>query len=897
MSKNLVIVESPAKAKTIEKYLGPDYKVLASYGHVRDLLPKDGAVDPNANFAMQWVLGDNAGRALRPIEQAAKIAKTIYLATDPDREGEAISWHMQELLGQKKLLKDRDIYRVTFNAITKDTIKAAFAAPRQVNQELVDAYLARRALDYLVGFNLSPILWRKVPGSKSAGRVQSVALRLICDREMEIEKFRPQEYWTIAGQFTADGQNFWARLTHLDGKKLEKFTLGEKGAADAALAQLTGQNYHVREVASKAVKRNPPPPFITSSLQMAAARVLGMSASNTMRVAQRLYEGVNIGGETVGLITYMRTDGVTLSPEAIANCRSTIKKIFGEEYVAPYIRQYTSKAKNAQEAHEAIRPTDLGRTPEQVAKFVDSDMARLYQLIWQRTLAAQMAAAEFDQVSADIINPTGKHVFRATGSTLKFDGFLKLYREEEEDKAAASKGEVNEEGEDNKRLPILKAEQKLGEPKLDAEQHFTQPPPRYTEATLVKSLEELGIGRPSTYASIIQTLQSRNYVRLDKKRFFPEDRGRIVTTFLSNFFKKYVEYDFTAHLEEELDDVSGGRLDYHILLRKFWDAFAHNLDEVKPLTITQVIDALDAELETHLFPVTPENPEPRKCTNCADGRLGIKLGKFGAFVGCSNYPECNYTRRLGLDVEDIGEDGQPQGNQPREIGTDPETGAMISLKLGPYGLYVERAATDNHEIKRATLMKGTPAAQVDLDKALSLLALPRDIGVLPETGDKIKSNNGRFGPYVQAGKVFASIPKGEDALTIGLNRAVDLLMTKIANSQPLKVLGNHPETNEPIEIKKGRFGLQLVNGEIIVSLGKRGLDDIELAEALELIAKAPPPKKKKSFGKKAAAKKSAAKKPAIKKAATKAPAKKVATKAPAKKAASKAPTKQATVKK
>ena len=636
---NVVIVELPAKAKTINKYLGKGFKVLASYGHVRDLPPKDGSVRPDEHFAMSWQIDGKAEKRLKDITDAVKGAEHVYLATDPDREGEAISWHIQEVLKNRKALKGVDVKRVVFNEITKSAVLDAFRHPRELNRELVDAYLARRALDYLVGFTLSPVLWRKLPGSRSAGRVQSVALRLICERESEIEAFKAREYWTIEVEFqTPSGERFTARLTHLDGKRLDKFDIGDEAAARAAAERiLRQQSYAVAAIEKKQIRRNPPPPFTTSTLQQEASRKLGLGASRTMRVAQRLYEGVDIGGETVGLITYMRTDGVAMSAEAIEAARRLIETRYGETYRPDQPRIYKTQAKNAQEAHEAIRPTDMFGLPEKVGRDLEPDQLALYELIWKRTVASQMSQAVIDQVAVDIASPDGTLQFRATGSTILFDGFLTLYREDEDD---------IEESEENRRLPPLRERDLLARGKVDPQQHFTQPPPRYSEASLVKKLEELGIGRPSTYASIMQVLQDRDYVRLDKKRFIPEDRGRVVTAFLESFFERYVEYDFTADLENKLDEISGGRIAWKKVLEDFWRDFSASVAGTKDLSITQVIDALDEDLGPHFFPPLPDGSDPRLCPGCGAGRLSLKLGKFGAFIGCSNYPECRYTRPL-----------------------------------------------------------------------------------------------------------------------------------------------------------------------------------------------------------------------------------------------------------
>ena len=657
MSANLVIVESPAKAKTINKYLGSDYTVLASFGHVRDLIEKDSAVEPNDDFAMHWEVGERAKRPLGEITKALKGVKRLYLATDPDREGEAISWHLQGVLTEAKKLGGIEVKRVVFNEITKTAILEAMKHPRDVDSDLVEAYLARRALDFLVGFTLSPVLWRRMPGSRSAGRVQSVALRIICERETEIERFKAQEYWTVDTELKApSGQSFVARLTHLDGRKLDKFDLGDQAAADRAVAAITGGDpFRVSSVEKKRTRRNPMPPFTTSTLQQEASRKLGFGASRTMRLAQQLYEGTDIGGETVGLITYMRTDSVTLSQEAIRAARALITEQFGRDFLPEHPRVWKTQAKNAQEAHEAIRPTDLLRRPDQVAKYLDADQRRLYELIWRRTVASEMESAQLDQTAVDIASADGKTVLRANGSIIVFEGFLALYREDRDD--------PGEDEDDSKLLPALAENDAPSRDKVTPEQHFTQPPPRYSEASLVKRLEELGIGRPSTYASIIEVLQDRGYVRLDKRRFIPEDRGRLVVSFLEAFFQRYVEYDFTAKLEDQLDDISGGRANWKSVLREFWQPFslapdAAHLPPVKEAvkalldnlgSIRSVIDVVNERLAPHFFPPAADGKDTRVCPVCSQGQLGIKFSRTsGAFIGCARYPECRYTRPLGV---------------------------------------------------------------------------------------------------------------------------------------------------------------------------------------------------------------------------------------------------------
>jgi len=807
----VVVVESPAKAKTINKYLGNDYKVVASYGHVRDLSAKDGSVLPDSDFAMSWEVDGKSEKHLRTIAQAVRGADRLFLATDPDREGEAISWHVNEVLKARRALKDLDVKRVVFNEVTKNAVLEAFRRPREIDRELVEAYLARRALDYLVGFTLSPVLWRKLPGSRSAGRVQSVALRLICEREAEIEVFKSREYWTIEVEFrTEAGQTFTARLTHLDGKRLDRFDLDtEEKARAAAEAILRAPGFAVAEIDSRQVRRNPFPPFTTSTLQQEASRKLGLSASRTMQIAQRLYEGIDLTGETVGLITYMRTDGVAISGEAIAAARRLIGGEFGPRYVPDQPRVYRSPAKNAQEAHEAIRPTDIDRKPAHIAPNLDRDQRRLYELIWKRTIASQMASALLDQVTVDIADPMGRLRLRATGSVVVFDGFLALYQEDRDDAA-------EEEGE-GARLPAMRQGERLARGAVEPKQHFTQPPPRYTEASLVKKLEELGIGRPSTYASILQVLQDRSYVRLEQRRFLPEDRGRLVTAFLTSFFERYVEYGFTADLENQLDDVSGGRTDWKEVLRNFWRDFSAAVDGTKELTISQVLAALDDELGRHFFPDDGSGRDPRLCPVCGAGRLSIKLGKFGAFIGCSDYPKCRYTRPFALDqdIEEI-----PTADTP--LGDDPVSGLAISVKKGPYGHYVQ-CGTDNGELKpkRVALPRSMKPADVDLDIALRLLALPRELGRHPETRDAIVAGIGRFGPYIKHGTTFKSLAPDDDVLTIGLNRAVVLLAEPAGQRRSgprlLRELGEHPDGGT-VAVYAGRYGPYVSHDGVLASL-------------------------------------------------------------------------------
>jgi len=835
---NVVIVESPAKAKTINKYLGPDYKVVASYGHVRDLPAKDGSVLPDADFAMSWEVDGKSEKHVRAIAEAVRGADRLFLATDPDREGEAISWHVREVLQGRRALKDVEVKRVVFNEVTRNAVLEAFRRPRDIDKELVEAYLARRALDYLVGFTLSPVLWRKLPGSRSAGRVQSVALRLICEREAEIEVFRPREYWSVEVEFeTEAGQRFTARLTHLDGKRLDRFDLDDQAKAHAAVdAILKAASFAVAEIERRQVRRNPAPPFTTSTLQQEASRKFGFAASRTMQIAQRLYEGIDLGGETVGLITYMRTDGVAVSAEAIGAARTLIGADFGARYVPAEPRVYRSPAKNAQEAHEAIRPTDLARKPDDVAGHLDPDQRRLYELIWRRMMASQMASAVLDQVSVDIADPSGKLRLRATGSVVVFDGFLALYQEDrDEAESAAKPGDARDEGE-ARRLPEMREGERLGRGTVTPSRHFTQPPPRYSEASLVKRLEELGIGRPSTYAAILQVLQDRDYVRLEKRRFVPEDRGRLVTAFLSSFFERYVEYNFTADLENQLDDISGGRIDWKEVLRNFWRDFSGAVDGTKELTITAVLNALDEDLGRHFFPDDGSGRDPRLCPGCAAGRLSLKLGRFGAFIGCSNYPNCRYTRPLGIEG-----DGESAAPAEVALGTDPASGAAITLKKGPYGHYLQLGESGGAEKpKRVALPRSLKPADVDLHTALKLLALPREIGRHPESGEPILAGLGRFGAYLKHGQAFKSLGGDDDVLTIGLNRAVTLLAEprtgRRGAPQPLRELGPHPEGGI-VGLFRGRYGPYVSHGGVIASL-PRGADPetVSLADAVALLA-------------------------------------------------------------
>jgi DNA topoisomerase-1 len=860
----VVIVESPAKAKTIHKYLGPDYTVVASYGHVSDLPAKDGSVRPDSDFAMDWETDPKSEKHVREIVSAVKGAEGLFLATDPDREGEAISWHIRRVLEDRKALKGVPVKRVVFHEITRNAVEEAMLHPRDLDQELVDAYLARRALDYLVGFTLSPVLWRKLPGSRSAGRVQSVALRLICDREAEIELFKSQEYWSIAADFlTPRKELVTASLTHLDGTKLDKLDLKNEDAAKAAEAKIVAQTYGVGKVEKKQARRNPYPPFTTSTLQQEASRKLGLSASRTMQIAQRLYEGIDIGGETVGVITYMRTDGVQMAAEAVSAIRDMIGKSYGDSYVPKAPRIYKNKTKNAQEAHEAIRPTDILRKPDDIGQHLDRDQRRLYELIWRRAVASQMESAVLDQVAADIVSKDKAITFRATGSVVRFDGFLRLYKEDR-DEPSETDGD-----ESDRLLPRMDEADAMDRKDVRSDQHFTQPPPRFTEASLVKKMEELGIGRPSTYASILTVLQDRDYVRLEQRRFVPEDRGRVVTAFLENFFNRYVQYDFTANLEEELDDVADGKINWKKVMRDFWGPFSSAVDGTKELRVSEVLDTLDKELGPHFFPQSENGPDPRLCPTCGTGRLSLKLGKFGAFIGCSNYPECRHTQKLTAATDKSGdESGEGGGDSgPRLLGTDPETGFPVALKKGPYGDYVqlgEAVAGEKTKPKRVSLPRGTEASQMNLDKALKLLALPRTIGNHPESGQPIIAGLGRFGSYLKHGDLYKSIPRGDDVLEIGLNRAVDLLADAKGTRKSAQPLGKHPKDGKPILLGSGRFGPYVSHAGLYANLPK-GQEQVSLEEAVSLLdAKAA---RTGATGKAAKTRKAAAKAPARAKAA------------------------------
>jgi DNA topoisomerase I len=830
----VVVVESPAKAKTINKYLGPGYEVLASFGHVRDLPAKEGSVNPEADFHMVWQVDPKAAKRLGDIARAVKGAKTLILATDPDREGEAISWHVLEVLREKHALKkSHEIERVVFNAITKQAVAAAMKAPRGIDSALVDAYLARRALDYLVGFTLSPVLWRKLPGARSAGRVQSVALRLVCDREFEIECFLAREYWSLIARLaTPRGEIFEAKLVAADGNKIQRLDIGSQAQAQAFKEALEAAKFVVASVEAKPGKRHPYPPFTTSTLQQEASRKLGFAPAHTMRLAQRLYEGTDIGGETVGLITYMRTDGVQIAEEAIADTRRVIGKDYGARYVPRAPRQYQTKAKNAQEAHEAIRPTDLARRPREVARHVEADQAKLYELIWIRTLASQMESAELERTTVEITASVGARSLelRASGSVVKFDGFLRLYQEGRDDEA---------DEDESRRLPEMRAGDLLSKQAISADQHFTEPPPRYSEASLVKRMEELGIGRPSTYAAILQVLKDRGYVRIDKKRLVPEDKGRVVVAFLESFFARYVEYDFTAGLEEQLDRVSNSEVNWRDLLRDFWRDFAGAVDDIKDLRIGEVLNALDELLGPHIFPPKPDGTDARGCPSCGNGRLALKLGRFGAFIGCSNYPDCRFTRALSPAADGSNE------NDIKPLGQDPQTGLEVTLRRGRFGPYVQLGEAQNGEKpKRTALPKGLAPEDVDLAMALGLLRLPREVGSHPESGDPIVAGIGRFGPYVQHGKTYAGLEPGDDVLNVGLNRAVMLIAQKQSKggagrrfgSDPGRPLGDHPIKGGPVVARNGRYGPYVNHAGVNATLpSDKTPETVTLQEAVGLI--------------------------------------------------------------
>jgi DNA topoisomerase-1 len=863
----VVVVESPAKAKTINKYLGADYTVLASYGHVRDLPAKDGSVDTDHDFEMTWEVATESKKHVRAIAEALKTDNVLILATDPDREGEAISWHLQEALASS-IRKGKQVSRVTFNAITKAAVTEAMQQPRQVDQALVDAYLARRALDYLVGFTLSPVLWRKLPGARSAGRVQSVCLRLIVDREMEIEAFRAREYWTVAATLvTPRGQEFEARLTVLGGKKLDKFDIPSATAAELAVQAVTSRGLTVKSVEAKPASRNPYPPFMTSTLQQEASRKFGMGAKQCMGAAQRLYEA--------GYITYMRTDGIDMAPEAVMAARDEIKRRFGSAYVPDSPRMYKNKAKNAQEAHECIRPTEMQTSPESLK--LEPDQRKLYDLIWKRTIASQMSAARIERTTVDVTSADAQVELRATGQVVLFDGFLKIYEEGRDD-----------EDEDEGRLPQIMQGEPAEKRSITPEQHFTQPPPRYTEASLVKRMEELGIGRPSTYASILTTIQDREYVRKDKNRLIPEDKGRLVTAFLTNYFRKYVEYDFTADLEGQLDDVSAGERDYKEVLARFWRDFSAAIAETADLRIGEVLDKIDEFLGPHLYPARADGSDPRICQVCGTGKLHLKTARSGgAFIGCGNYPECRYTRPISV----TGDEGAAGFADGQVLGHD-DAGLPITLRNGRFGPYVQRgeATEESPKPPRASLPKGWAPDGLTMDRALMLLNLPRQIGPHPEDGVMVEAAIGRFGPYVKHGSVYANIADVDEVFTIGMNRAVEVIAQKAtrgrgtAEAQPLRELGVHPDGGL-VQVMPGKYGPYVKWAKVNATLPKElSPETVTLDEALGLIAekagKGAKTKAPRKAAAKPAAKAAAAKKPATKKPATKKPAvKKAAPKA------------------
>ncbi len=863
----VVVVESPAKAKKINGYLGSNFTVLASYGHVRDLPPRDGSVLPDEDFDMKWEIAADSKKHIKAIVDALKNDNELILATDPDREGEAISWHLTEaLIAKKAIKKDTPVSRVVFNAITKSAVTEAMKNPRQVDEPLVDAYLARRALDYLVGFNLSPVLWRKLPGAKSAGRVQSVCLRIIVEREMEIEAFRSQEYWTVKALLQSPrGQTFEARLTTLAGKKLDKFDLGNATQAEMAVQAINSRDLVIQSVEAKPATRNPSPPFMTSTLQQEASRKFGMGAKQTMSVAQRLYEA--------GLITYMRTDGIDMAPEAVTGARDAIKAKFGEKYLPDQPRLYKNKAKNAQEAHECIRPTEMSVSTED-AKIADADQRKLYDLIYKRTMASQMAAARLERTVVDITSADEQVVLRANGQVMVFDGFIAIYEEGKDDTVV---------DDEDKRLPQLTAGEKAEKKSVDPEQHFTQPPPRYTEATLVKRMEELGIGRPSTYASIVTTIQDRGYVEKDKNRLIPQDKGRLVTAFLTNYFRKYIGYDFTADLENQLDEVSAGAADYKKVLARFWRDFSAAIAETADLRITEVLEKINEVLEPHLFPPTEDGSDPRLCPNCGAGRLSMRTARSGgAFIGCSNYPECRYTRPFGPPNPEAEASAIPP--EGKLLGID--DGDEIRLFKGRFGPYAQRGEVTEENKKPPR--QGIPAEwepeDVTLDQALMLLSLPRELGPHPEDGIPVWANIGRYGPYLKhaestshRGGTNANLESIDEVWTVGMNRAVQLLAEKVASrgargkaAAPIRELGEHPEAGGPVNIYDGKYGpyvkWEKINATIPDTIEP---SELTLAQAVHLIdERAEKAGKKKPARKKAPATKTAAtkKKPAAKKA-------------------------------
>ena len=843
---NLVIVESPAKAKTINKYLGDNYTVLASYGHIRDLPSKNGSVDPDQNFKMEWEVDNFSKKYLKDITDAAKESSKIILATDPDREGEAIAWHVKEYLNEKKLLKDKEVERVVFNEITKKAVTFGIENPRQIEPLLVDAYMARRALDYLVGFNISPILWTKLPGSKSAGRVQSVALKLITEREHEIELFNPEEFWTLSLKFQDEKKNsITASIYQLDGKKIEKFTFRKKEDIEKAISGLKNKKYNISDISSKIVNRNPSGPFTTSTLQQVASSRLGFGASRTMQIAQKLYQGIEIEGDTVGLITYMRTDGTNLSADAISDFRNFIRKSYGNEYIPEKANNYSGKkAKNAQEAHEAIRPTDINRSPETVKKYLSTDQNKLYNLIWSRALSSQMLSAKFDRNTITIETEDKNTVCKTSGSVLKFDGFLKVYKNPNSE-------------DDDEILPEVKKGPINIESFLD-EQHFTQPPPRYSEASLVKKLEELGIGRPSTYASIISTISNRGYAEITNKRFFPTDRGKLISAFLEKLFSKYVDYNFTAGLEDQLDEITTGKESWINVLELFWKDFNNNVSEVKEKRTREVLDLLNESLGTLIFDKDDSGNVVRKCQLCDTGSLSLKNSfRGGAFIGCSNYPECKFTRPLSKAKAAA----QAQLAEPKYLGKH-DNGNDIFLKNGRFGPYLhyekllesiekenkkkkkktKKAKKDLNELlKNISIPKGIELDSIDIDKARFLCSLPKSLGINPDNQKEIFLNTGRFGPYLKCENKSARLENVEEIFSIGLNRAITL----IADAKPgrmsssiIKDLGEHPEDKKPVRIMKGQYGPYIKYKSLNATIPEeKDPTELNMEEALILIEK------------------------------------------------------------
>ena len=840
---NLVIVESPAKAKTINKYLGKDYLVLASYGHIRDLPSKNGSVDPDNKFQMEWEIDSFSKKYLKEITNAAEDSDKIILATDPDREGEAIAWHVKEVLDKKKLLNGKHLERVVFNEITKKAILDAIKNPREIHLPLVEAYLARRALDYLVGFNISPILWTKLPGSKSAGRVQSVALKLITEREKEIELFNPEEYWTLTSDFTnKDNKNILSKLSLFNGEKIEKFSFKNKEEIQKAIDVINKTKFKIADVNTKLFRRNPLAPFTTSTLQQTASGRFGFGASRTMQIAQRLYQGIDIEGETTGLITYMRTDGTNISKEAIDDFRKFITNDYGDKYLPESPNSYAGKkAKNAQEAHEAIRPTDVRRKPSDIKKYVNADQLKLYELIWSRALSSQMTPAEFDRNTIIISSNDNKINFRASGSVVKFDGFLKIYQVQETDDDAKNI------------LPDVKVGEEINILKLNDEQHFTDPPPRYSEASLVKKMEELGIGRPSTYASIISVLSTRNYVELINKRFNPTDRGKLISAFLEKLFSKYVDYNFTADLENQLDEITSGKIEWVQVLNNFWKDFYENVGKVKEKRTREVLDLLNESLGALIFERDDKDAIDRKCKLCSSGELSLKNSfRGGAFIGCSNYPECKFTRPLSKAKAAA----QYNLAEPKLLGQN-ENGKDIYLKNGRFGPYLQyekekeelevkkkrgrKKKTENEHLKNVSIPKGIDIDSIDLDKAKYLCSLPKILGQHPENKQDITLNSGRFGPYLKCENKSARLENVEDLFSIGINRAITL----IADAKPgrissslIKDLGEHPEDKKPVRIMKGQYGPYIKYKSLNATIPEeKDPSELTMEEALILIEK------------------------------------------------------------